>query len=81
MSKLVSYCNITKTIVGDTTVLGLKLKPWLVTTVLKNFKVVVTNHGFNFKLKTVLGNYSFNFLKKFKTVVTNYGFDDVARRD
>ena len=38
-------------------------------------KTIVGDYGFNFKLKTVVTDYGFN-LKKFKTVVTNYGFDE-----
>ena len=40
-------------------------------------KTVVGDYSFNFKLRTVVNNYGFN-LKKFKTVVTNYGFDEDA---
>ena len=29
-------------------------------------------------LKTVVGDYGFNYLKKIKTIVTNYGFDEDA---
>ena len=51
------------------------------TTAVNFFKTIVINHGFNFKPKTVVTNYDFNFLEKFKTIVTNYCFDDVAIRD
>ena len=38
-------------------------------------KIVVINNGFNFKLKTVVGNYDFDHLKKkIKMVVTHYSF-------
>ena len=42
-------------------------------------KTIVTNYGFNFKLKIVVGDYGFNYLKKkCKTVFTNYGFNEDA---
>ena len=46
------------------------------------------NYGFNiktvvddFKPKTIVTNYHFNFKKKIKTVVINYSFDDVVIKD
>ena len=42
-----------------TTILGLKVKLWLVTTVLRIFITVVINHNFNFKTKTVIDEYGF----------------------
>ena len=36
------------------------------TTVLKNFKIIFINHGYNFKPKVI---------------ITNSGFDDVVTRD
>ena len=42
-----------KTVVGDYGFIFLK---WLET--------VVTNHGFNFKFKVVIGDYSYNFFFK-----------------
>ena len=38
----------------------------------KNFKTIVTGHDSNFKCKTIVVNYSFNYFKKLKTIVTNY---------
>ena len=77
------YYIVTKCLIVKK-VLALKLKPWLVPTVLKKFKIVITNHDFNIKHKGIVTNYGFNifnFLKKFRTVVINYGFDDVVRRN
>ena len=63
------------------------------TTVLNFFqkvKTIVVNYGFRFKVKNVIGDYSFiNFLVtnhgfinfKRKIIVTNYGFDDVIIKD
>ena len=45
-----------------TTVLGLKLKPWLVIKVLKFLETICTDHDFNFKLKTVVTNYDFGVM-------------------
>ena len=76
------YYIVTKCLIVK--VLALKLKPWLVTTVLKKFKPVITNHDFTIKHKAIVTNYGFNifnFLKKFRIIVINYGFDDVARRN
>ena len=42
-----------------TTVLSLKLKPWLMIRVLNFFETIGTNHGFNFKLKNVVTDYDF----------------------
>ena len=59
-----------KTVVGDYSFIFLK---WLET--------VVTNHGFNFKFKAVVGDYGFDFFLKWskpqlvKAVVTNCGFN------
>ena len=36
-------------------------------------KIVVTNHGFNLKLKIIVASYDFNYFKIF-----NYGFANVA---
>ena len=61
-------------------VLGSKLKSWFVTMVLKFFKVIVINHNFNFKPKTIVSDYNFNFFKKFKVIVTNYDFDYMIKK-
>ena len=85
MLKLISYSHIMETIVGDYGFKNIivtkndyriKVKQWLVTMVL--IKTVVTNHDFDFKPKTIVGDYDFNFLKKFKTIITNYDFDDMV---
>ena len=50
--------------------------------VLKFFKIVVINHGLNFKPKIIVGDYGFTFLeKKYKTVISNYGFSEVEKRE
>ena len=43
-------------------------------------KTIVTNYGFNFKPKTVVDDYDFNYFKKFKIIITNHGFGDMAIR-
>ena len=37
-------------------------------------RIVITNHSFNFKLKTIVIDYDVNYLKKIKIVITNYNF-------
>ena len=48
-------------------------------TILKFFKIVIINHGFNFNPKIIVINYNFSFLKKFKIAVTNYGFGNMVK--
>ena len=39
------------------------------------FKTLISDYGFNFKLKTIVNNYDF-YLKKFKIVMINFSFNE-----